>query len=250
MTVDGPARHAKSQTSLEVVVPAPGIPAGCEAITPEMLPLIDLSQDEIDEVVGSVVGGAGNVQDIYPLAPLQEGILFHHLLAGEGDPYLLASRRGFESRARVDAYLDALQAVIKRHDILRTGVVWEGLSEPVQVVWREAELVVEEVVFDVTDGSVADQLWSRYDPRQHRLDVRQAPLVRVHVARDEETDQWLMLLLKHHLIGDHTTMEVIQEEVQAHLLGRAEELPAALPFRNYVAQARLAARRPRPPRGT
>ena len=36
-----------------------------------------------------------------------------------------------------------------------------------------------------------------------------------------------------------TTLEVLLEEVQAHLLGRAEQLPAPLPFRNFVAQARL-----------
>jgi len=46
-------------------------------------------------------------------------------------------------------------------------------------------------------------------------------------------------LLRHHLAGDHTTLEVIQQEVQAHLLGQAERLPAPLPFRNLVAQARL-----------
>ena len=48
-----------------------------------------------------------------------------------------------------------------------------------------------------------------------------------------------MMLLQHHLIGDHTTLEVMQEEIEAYLLGREDRLPQPLPFRNLVAQARL-----------
>ena len=225
--------------SLQVVVPPNGIPADCAEITPAMLPLVELTAGEIAGIADAVPGGAANVQDVYPLAPLQEGILFHHLLGGEGDPYLGCSTYQFESRARLDAYLGALQSVIRRHDILRTAILWEGLSEPVQVVLRDAPLVVEDVEIDPAGGDVVKQLAARFSPRRYRLDVRRAPIMRAYVARQPAGDGWSMALLKHHLLGDHTAMELMQREVEAYLLGTADALPAAQPFRNFIAQARL-----------
>ncbi|HEX8317859.1 amino acid adenylation domain-containing protein, partial [Longimicrobium sp.] len=230
---------AMGGASQEVEVPANRIPEGAASITPEMLPLVELTQGEIDRIVAGVPGGAANVQDIYPLAALQEGILFHHLLSEEGDPYLLSSVTEFDTRARLERHLAALQAVIGRHDILRTAVAWEGLREPVQVVWRHAPLPVEEVQLDAEAGDAAGQLWRRFDPRQYRMDLGRAPLRRACIAEDRAGGRWLLLMLTHHLTGDHESLEVEREEIAAHLAGRESELPAPLPFRNYVAQARL-----------
>ncbi|WP_420124961.1 amino acid adenylation domain-containing protein, partial [Longimicrobium sp.] len=230
---------AVGRASMEMEIPANAIPAGSESITPDMLPLVELTQAEIDRIVAGVPGGAANVQDIYPLAPLQEGILFHHLLSEEGDPYLLSSTTEFDTRAHLDQYLAALQAVIDRHDVLRTAVAWEGLREPVQVVWRRARLPVEEVELDVELGDAAGQLWRRYDPRRYRMDLGQAPLRRAAIAEDRARGRWLLLVLTHHLTSDHESLEVQREEISAHLRGVESELAAPLPFRGYVAQARL-----------
>ncbi|WHS62771.1 non-ribosomal peptide synthetase [Pseudomonas sp. G2-4] len=223
----------------EVVVPANVIVEGCERITPDMLPLAVLSQESIDRIVASVPGGTGNVQDIYPLAPLQEGILYHHLTAKKGDPYVLQTLFAFDHRARLDDFAQALQRVIDRHDILRTSMVWESLDEPVQIVWRQARLIVDELEPDPNAGDVVAQLYERFDARHFRLDVRQAPMLRLAIAEDEANQRWVAMLLFHHMVLDHTGLETLEREMQAHLLGKAHELGAAVPYRNYVAQARL-----------
>ncbi len=235
-----PATHADSIGDANVIeVPPNLIPANATAIAPHMVTLASLNQDEIDRIIAMVPGGAANIQDIYPLAPLQEGILFHHMMAEQGDVYLTPILQAFDTRECLEAFLEALDAAIARHDILRTAVVWEGLSEPMQVVWREAPLVVEEVILDPRVDNAAAQLLAQFDPRQYRLNVRQAPMMRGFLACDRSQGRWLLLLLEHHLMSDHTTLEVVIGEIRAHKLGRLSELPSPLAFRDFVARARL-----------
>jgi amino acid adenylation domain-containing protein len=178
------------------------------------------------------------VQDIYPLAPLQEGILFHHLMDSDGDAYLLPSLYGFASKAQLERVLAALQQVINRHDILRTRLAWDGLSQPVQVVLRQVQLPVVELELD--PQQVAEvQLQERFDPAHTRIAIDEAPLLRCHIAEEAGSGRWLLHVLAHHLVIDHTTVELLLNEAQQIEAGRVAELPAPLPFRNFVAQARL-----------
>ncbi len=238
-TLSALAAAASADRGAEPAVPANRIPAGCERITPALLPLVSLRQAQIDRIAAGVAGGMRNVQDIYPLAPLQEGILYHHLSASKGDPYVLQALFSLRDRARLDAFVAALQGVIERHDILRTGVMWEGLDEPVQVVWREAPLPVEELELDAAQGDVATQLRARFDFRTRRLDITRAPMMRLVHAHDPVQQRHVALLLFHHLIDDATSLRYLGIEVDAHLRGQAAALPAPVPYRNYVAQTRL-----------
>lgn len=218
-------------------VPPNLIPLQCEAITAQMLPLVDLEPKHIEWIVQSVPGGVANIQDIYPLAPLQEGILFHHKLDEQGgDTYVLPVLLSLSSRKKLEDFVEALQRVIARHDSLRTAVLSEQLPRPVQVVYRQAPLPVETLVLD-PDRDPIEQLMERMRPERQKLDLRQAPLMRLQVAADAHSVQWYALLQLHHVASDHESVETMLAEVKAYVDRHAQELPKPVPYRNHVAQA-------------
>ncbi|MDX2683774.1 non-ribosomal peptide synthetase, partial [Streptomyces soliscabiei] len=201
---------------------------------------VDLDEAELEHVIGQIPGGAANIADVYPLAPLQEGLFFHHLLQADGggaDAYVVPRVLRFDSRERLDAFLGALQRVVDRHDIYRTAIVWEQLREPVQVVVRRAELPVSSIELTAEGPAAVEQLT---EAAGSSMDIGRAPLIDVHIAAQAGADGgWLALLRMHHLVQDHTTQDVLLDEMSAFLSGREDSLPEPLPFRNFVAQARL-----------
>ncbi|WLH82803.1 non-ribosomal peptide synthetase [Pseudomonas sp. FP2338] len=208
----------------DVQVPGNRIAPGCSHITPDMLALAELDQSSLDRIVAGIPGGAANVQEVYPLAPLQEGLLYHHL-TDERDPYQQHALFSFARREQLEAFAQALQQVINRHDILRTSLVWDALEQPMQVVWRQAQLRV---------GPLQDQ----HAP----LDLRQAPLMALDYAEEPHNQRWVAKLRFHHLVNDATSTTVLVDEIRAHLLGQQAQLPVPVPYRNVVAQTRSAAR--------
>ncbi|KRD77783.1 hypothetical protein ASE43_20875 [Lysobacter sp. Root983] len=206
-----------------------------QSISPELLPLVSLTQAEIDCVVATVPGGVANVQDIYPLLPSQQGILFHHMLDGEGDTYLLRALLAFDRREELDDFLRALNVVVARHDILRTAVVWEGLSTPVQVVYRQARVPVHELTLPGV-GDALEELTGLSDPRSLRLDLTRAPLLAAYVAEDR-AGGWMLSMLQHHLVCDHVTLALALAEIDAIRGGNGADLADEVPMRQLVAQA-------------
>ncbi len=227
------ARIDAAKGGQDYSVPPNLIPRDCERITPQMLPLVELSQEQIDSIVATVPGGAPNVQDIYPLVSAQEGILFHHMLDPDHDPYLVSILLVADDEPACATFTQALRALIDRHDVMRTAVLTADLAEPVQVVYRTASLAVERRSQE-PDGDAEQQARALLNGTGS-MALDRAPLLRLVIAEDPHSERRYLLLCAHHLIEDATSLRLTLEELAVHLAGRAQLLAPAPPYRDFVA---------------
>ncbi|MCB4762157.1 MAG: AMP-binding protein, partial [Sulfurovum sp.] len=188
-----------SQVKLDV--PENLIPNNCNHITPDMLPLLTISQDEIDKVIKVCQGGVKNIQDIYPLSSLQEGMLFHHRLNTEFDAYILPTLLVFHKIDDFNSIIDALQYIIDRHDVLRTSIHYEGLENPIQVVHKTIKLKVQEIKISTQDN-IKEKMLERMELKNLYMPLTVAPLLRIEYAQDRGTNQYYVLFKFHHIISD------------------------------------------------
>ncbi|HEX6037550.1 amino acid adenylation domain-containing protein, partial [Longimicrobium sp.] len=181
-----------------------------------------------------------NVEDIYPLSPLQQGMLFHALYAPEGGAYVEQWPLLLDGAPRVDLLHRAFQRTVDRHPALRTALAWEGVPQPLQVVMREATLPVERL--DWTDAGSDAEWMARMeallaDGRRRGFDLRQAPLVRLTFARIDAR-RTLMVFAFHHAVLDGWSTPLVLADVQAFYHAEATGTPVHLPpaprFRDYI----------------
>src|SRR5688572_11679258 len=88
---------------------------------------------------------AKKIDSIYPLSPIQQGMLFHALYSQEDDMYIEQWACTLRGELDLSALRESWQLVVDRHPILRTAFVWEGLEEPLQVVGQRVKLPWKEL---------------------------------------------------------------------------------------------------------
>ncbi|MBX9856136.1 MAG: amino acid adenylation domain-containing protein, partial [Gemmatimonadaceae bacterium] len=190
-------------------------------------PLVALSQAEIEQLERAY----RPVDEILPLAPLQEGLLFHALFDTTGpDVYVTQLVLLFSGVIDGAALRTAVEMLVERHANLRAAFIEEG-PRPVQVIphhvaipWREAA---------VSDEAALTR-WMEAD-RLVRFDMRQPPLLRLALVRVGATE-WRVVLTMHHLLIDGWSIPILVRELD-HLYkeGRAVALPSVAPYRTYLA---------------
>lgn len=184
-----------------------------------------------------------NVEGFYPLTPLQQGLLFESLLHPESGAYFNQMMATLDESADLDRLEEAWKAVVARHPILRTGFVWEGVKEPVQVVERSADLPWSVEDWSHRSASERQRDLETYlaEERAEGFDLTRAPLMRFRLTRMGE-DGVHFVWSFHHLLLDGWSMYLVLSEVfeTYERLGRGES-PASVErplFRSYVAWTR------------
>src|ERR1700761_9088557 len=102
-----------------------------------------------------------NIESVYPLSPLQQGMLFHCLCEPDSGVYVTQMSCRLSADLDVEAFGRAWQSVTDRHAILRTAFAWEGLERPVQVVRRRARLALEREDWSGLGEAEADERFER-----------------------------------------------------------------------------------------
>jgi amino acid adenylation domain-containing protein/non-ribosomal peptide synthase protein (TIGR01720 family) len=206
-------------------------------LTPSDVPLAGLGQAALDRLLE---GRERDVEDVYPLTPLQEGMLFHALYESGSDAYVEQMSAVLEGSLDLGAFEAAWQDAAARHAILRTAFAWEGLERPLQVVHKRGAIPVERLDWSGLDGRGQEERLASYlaadRAKGFRLDA--LPLVRVAVAR-LSAERHRLVWTFHHALLDGWSLPVLLGEVFAAHGARAKgEVPrpaAPFAFRDHVA---------------
>ena len=181
-----------------------------------------------------------NIQDIYPLSPLQEGLFFHALYNKSSKSYFEQLSYRFSGALDVDLAKKSVQALFDRHDVLRTQFFHDKADLLLQVVLQEVEADFHyESIVD--KGTIDDKLKliEEFKDRDkiRAFDLQEDLLMRVSIIKIDE-QEYELIWSHHHIIADGWCVGVLIEEFfelyHSNLENRPHRLPQVQPYRRYI----------------
>ncbi|NEP32738.1 amino acid adenylation domain-containing protein [Moorena sp. SIO3B2] len=180
-----------------------------------------------------------NIEEIYELSSMQQGMLFHTVYEPESEVYfeqLLCTIKGTLKGAVLE---QAWQQVVARHPVLRSSFYWEEVDDPLQVVHKQVELPWTYHHWqDLTAQEQQYRLEGLLDSdRRLGFDLEQAPLMRLNLIQlGDQTYQ--LLWSHHHILFDGWSMAIVLQEAfafyEATIKGEALHLKSPRPYRDYI----------------
>ncbi|NEQ28113.1 MAG: non-ribosomal peptide synthetase, partial [Microcoleus sp. SIO2G3] len=180
-----------------------------------------------------------NIEDFYPLSPMQQGIFFHSIAAPDKSVYFNQFSCTIQGKLNITAFHRAWQYIVERHSTLRTCFIWEGLKEPVQVVHRQ--VILPWVLHDwryLSPAEQQQQLKVFLESDRHQgFELTHPPLIRLtlhHLAGNYYHFTWS----HHHLLIDGWSNATIFKEVfdcyKAFSNGQDIYLEPIRSYRDYI----------------
>jgi len=163
-----------------------------------------------------------NIETLLPLSPMQQGLLFHSLLAPASGAYVPQLALGLRGDIDSAAMRAAWQRALDRHGALRGGFYWKQRDEPFQLVQRKLDLPWTELDWRALDAHTqsarleAVKAANRGEP----FDLARPPLMRLHWIRIAD-DRWQLLWCYHHLLLDGWSAALLLNEVMRDCSGQA-----------------------------
>lgn len=177
------------------------------------------------------------IEEILPLSPLQQGLLFH-AICGDSDDYLTQIGLRLEGPLDAGVLRAAGDALVERHPALRSAILHEGLSTPVQVVAAQSSPCWRRITVSGTDAAERERTLGRIcaEERSSRFELTRPPLIKFALAR-MGPERHQLIITVHHIILDGWSTPLLVQELFAHYAagGRSAELPAVAPYRDFFA---------------
>ncbi|WP_236176415.1 non-ribosomal peptide synthase/polyketide synthase [Pseudomonas qingdaonensis] len=198
-------------------------------LTPSDFPIAGLTQARLDELPVA----ARDIEDIYPLSPMQQGMLLHTLMDPHSGIYFMQARKSIRSPIDFERFTAAWRAVAQRHEPLRTSFSLDRDGQMLQIVHRQAQLSVS--FLDWSEQTPEQQEVSLQallrDERDQGFRLLEQPPIWVRLIR-RETDHYWFILSNHHILLDAWCHSQLFEDFFTFYNGQT--LPAAERFGSFI----------------
>jgi amino acid adenylation domain-containing protein len=180
-----------------------------------------------------------NIEDIYELSPLQQGMLFHSIYEPDSRAYFEQISMPFYGRLDSRAFTLAWERIADRHTVLRTSFHWEHIDKPVQVVHRGVRIPIDWQDWSNSSPMVRARRLAGYlnKDRDTRFDISRAPLMRLGVIRFSE-EEFRIIPSFHHILLDGWSYQLLEEELwklyEGFCSGQPTILEPVRPYSDYI----------------
>ena len=199
-----------------------------------------MTQPPIKQNAAETAGPYANLEDLYELSPMQQGMLFHTLYSPGSGIYFEQSIFTIEGDFDPDAFKRAWRQVVTRHSILRTGFAWQGLEKPVQIVYRNIEIDIEEHDWREFNTERQHELLEKFihDDQLRGFDLTTPPLMRLTLFHTADS-VYKFVWSRHHVILDRWSRALVLKDLlsfyNAFCKGLEPELQETRPYGDYIA---------------